>query len=182
MKHNGYFLIETLIACILLATITCLIFIYRNPCEQNHLRHELQMLQASLHYLQQKAIAQNKVLDITFSTSRNEYFYKEGKTYVAHRLTKPVSFGFIQGAKGPPSRPTSKLKTPFSFEGQRGQTLYAFPNGKLSSGTIYFTNLEKTIMGALTIPPHQYAHIRLYEYKRNTWHLLSDKELQGFIS
>ncbi|KKQ11546.1 MAG: hypothetical protein WCS92_03285 [Candidatus Babeliales bacterium] len=147
------------------------------------LSHELDKLFVTFSYLQQKAIAGNKRYSITFDLVNNSYSYQAGSSVtvpelVTTKLSDKVSFGFIDGAMGPPSSPTKKIEKFINLEKNINNSdrklreeVSFWPNGRISHGTIYLVDKSHKSMGALTCSVSQVSYIRRYKYENSVWKL-----------
>lgn len=173
-NRGGYTLIEVSItlAALLVMFTFCINLALRSA--KTELLDALQLLQIELICLQQQAIACNATYRIKFLPELNAYQIIQSERIIQHKLPRSTVFGFISGIKGPPSKPETLIKQPIKFENPYPLAAIIQPHGRISSGTVYLMHTSGTLMGALTITPHQVAHIRVYllENKRS-WNLLA---------
>jgi len=83
-------------------------------------------------------------------------------------LNKAVTFGWVAGAKGPPSSPRTVIQSPCTFT---DNIIVFSPNGAISKGSLYFVDKKRRYGYALTISIGHITSIRRYIY-RDRWYLL----------
>jgi hypothetical protein len=183
MNKNSYSLIEftLVLGCLLVASYLTISYYFFS--DQELLRVELGLLAQTLSFLQQKAIALNQEQFLSIDVVKNKYSYYEENKIITYTLHRNFMFGFINNVKGPPARPHTVIVHPVTCESnkQKTNTIKIRVDGKATSGSIYLTDIKKRIMGAVTVPPHQYAYIRIYEYTNEHW-LLVIKAPRGLIT
>lgn len=138
---------------------------------------EVQRMEASLHYLQQRAIASNKTHILTFDVINNRYFAMvDNAKLFDNNLESGVKFGFLPNSFGPPANPTIPLTKPVNLDipidfdlGTDNLNMSFFSNGKVSPGTIYFVDKYGKRMGALTCSVSNVSYIRKYLYNESRW-------------
>ena len=173
-RRGGYTLIEVSItlAALLIMTAFCVNLVLNSA--KTTLTDALHLLQVEFMCLQQQAIACNTAYQVNFLPERNAYQIIQGEKKILHQLPKTVTFGFISGIKGPPGKPMNPIKQPIRFENPYPLAAIIQPHGRISSGTVYLKHSSGSIMGALTITPHQIAHVRVYLLEnKKTWKLLA---------
>lgn len=169
MKSNTSFsLIELLVV---LAAFSIVLFIGLPSFaffERTILKQEVHKLFIAFSYLQQKALAANKKQTLSFDCVKQMYHYASltGKTCTC-RLPNTIIFGFLSGAKGPPSSPTKIINKSITFASNH---VTFYPNATISPGTIYLITKKRSVMMALTSPISQVSYIRMYRYESNQWH------------
>ena len=173
-KRDGYSLIEV---CITLAAILVMLSFCVNLALRSAkatLTDTLLLLQAELICLQQQAIACNATYRINFLLEQNAYQIIQSEKSVTRYLPKSVVFGTFLGIKGPPSKPESVINQPIKFENPHPLAAIIQPHGRISSGTVYLAHSSSSLMGALTITPHQVAHVRAYLLdNKKSWKILA---------
>lgn len=115
--------------------------------------------------LQQKALVMREeirlVCDVTNRTLSTSTHKEE--------LAQGVFFGYLQSVMGPPSKPNQLLHNPITFA---NNTAIFYPDGTISSGTIYLIDAQKSCMYAITCPSGQVGFIRIYRYDHG-WNILT---------
>lgn len=162
--RHGFSLIElmlTMTLCVVVMTLTMvnISFIHRGT-----VRAEMEKLYAACMYLQQCALSSNKEYTLEFDEKRRTYWF-DGRQEV---FESSVCFGAPSHVKGPPSEPRTLIKNAITFPGQR---IIFYPDGVISSGTVYLTDNNKTTLYALSSAVAQISHLRKYSYT-DSWKLL----------
>ncbi|MBM3886501.1 hypothetical protein FJ364_01100 [Candidatus Dependentiae bacterium] len=172
-KTAGYSLIEMSI--VLAALFILMLFCVNLTVQRkkNLLINELRALQFEFICLQRQVISCNMSYRINFLLDQQAYEIVQIEKKVLCKLPSNIKFGFISGIKGPPGKPETVIKQPIRFENPTPLAAIIQPHGRISSGTVYLTHIDETIMGALSITPHQTAYMRVYILeKKKTWKLL----------
>lgn len=128
-------------------------------------RSDLDTLSMVCRYAQQHAMTTNQQQIIQVDIVQNRYSIN-GRTY---HLSPGVCFGIISGAKGPPGHPTNLLANPITFAQQQ---IVCSAHGIISSGTVYLTDTQHTVLYALSNAVSHISYLRRYVYK-DSWQLLS---------
>jgi hypothetical protein len=123
--------------------------------------------------LQQQALSSTSQCRINFLPQQNAYQIIQFEKPILHKLPKNIVFGFNPGAKGPPGKPTKVIERPINFEKPHPLAAIIHAHGKISSGTVYLMHTSGCAAGAITVTPHQIAHIRVYILKNNVWEILT---------
>ena len=153
---SGTTLIELSCVIALLGIILCLSIGLLSMQSSFKLRTELDRLQVVITYLRRKAMIENKVMKIEFS--------KEGyRADKAWQLAKGISFDILPKVKGPPADPKKPLSHAITF---KNNTLYLYPDGTVSAGTVYLT--DSHTLYALSSDASAISRIRCYRY-REKW-------------
>jgi hypothetical protein len=87
-----------------------------------------------------------------------------------HALAQGIRFGAPATVKGPPSAPQHAITTPITFVDQR---IVCYPDGTLSSGTLYLTTDDYSCAYALSCPVGTINYLRRYRAHHNKWKLLT---------
>jgi prepilin-type N-terminal cleavage/methylation domain-containing protein len=161
---KGFTLIELMIVICLFCFLATLTLLNVSFLDSTIVHTELDKLATFCYYLQQKAIATNKEIILTFDTKKNEY---TGDTY-HEKLSSRVSFGFFDNAQGPPGQPIGPINKAITFPAQR---IHFYPTGIISSGTVYLMDKTKKSMYALSNAVSQLSYIRMYRYD-GSWKVL----------
>jgi prepilin-type N-terminal cleavage/methylation domain-containing protein len=165
-KKRNHFHAFTLIELTLVLAIMCFIA-YLGSAHMGFLSR--MMVVSDLHYLhlmaeraRSMAIASGKEQKIIIDEhTRTCTFDKQ-----VHKLANQVCFGVMPGIKGPPSKPINPLEKPISFD--HNQIIF-YPDGIISSGTIYLTEMKKNYQYALSCGVSEISCLRMYVYKGGKW-------------
>lgn len=164
MRCHGFSLIELMITmtlCVLVVTLTVVNVSFLN---RGTVRGELEKLYASCLYLQQRALSSNQEFTLELDEAGRTYRF-DGRQ---ERLAPSVCFGVTAGVKGPPSEPRTPLTSAITFPGKK---IIFYPDGVISSGTVYLTDLKKSTVYAVSSAVAQVSHLRKYGYT-DSWKLL----------
>lgn len=131
-------------------------------------RTELEKLHAVCRYAQQKALMTNTAQTITLDAAGNPHRYMWGA--LQEQLPTSVIFGTPPGVKGPPATPTRLIESPVTFKNSQ---ITFYPDGIISAGTVYLTDVDKKTLYALTCGVSQVSFLRAYRYDKG-WQLLTD--------
>jgi hypothetical protein len=113
---------------------------------------EVQNLRMVFVYLQQKAIMTGLKQHLVFIPDRNSYAYSRNLKQVLYKLPEQVKFGFIPGAKGPPSSKRNLIKNEITFRsGKKKNFVTFYPAGYISPGSVYLVDSEKLIMHSISV-------------------------------
>ena len=140
------------------------------------LQNEIDKLLTTFSFLQQRAVASNKLQDIVFNLNDNSYSYnlRNDKRFV-HKLPRIIKFGFLPNVLGPPAKPKKKIVDPVSFKkiNEKEYQVLFFTDGRVYPGTIYLVDIDQKNMMALTCPVSQISYIRKYRYDSGRWACLN---------
>lgn len=132
---------------------------------------ELEKLDITLRYLQQRAMVTQRVQSLTLTLTANSYRYN-ATHYV---MPQCICCGYLPSVYGPPGDPTAPITSVATFPsvapGVYG--IKIFPNGKISAGALYMSTINKRRMGALTCTVSQVSYLRKYLYESSQWALLA---------
>ncbi len=172
-NRSGYTIVEVSItlATLLIMMTFSISLALRTP--QTILMDGLQSLQTEFICLQQQALSCGLQCRINFSSGTNAYQIIQGETQHTHHLPKNIIFDFKPGVKGSPGKPNTLITQAIKFENPHPLAAIIQPHGRISSGTVYLMHTNGSAMGALTVTPHQIAHVRLYLLEHGTWKLLA---------
>lgn len=163
--RHGFSLIELMITmtlCVLVITLTAVnvSFLQRGTA-----RSEMEKLFAICMYVQQRALSSGRQLTLEFDEGHSSYRF-DGRT---EKFASAVRFGVPPGVKGPPSQPTSIIKSAITFPGKK---IVFYPDGVISSGIAYITDQKYSTVYALSNAVAQVSYLRKYGYT-NSWKLLA---------
>ena len=172
MKNRGFSLIETIIVISIILVVFYFTIPKINFMSRFIVKNETDKLFSICSFLQQRAVASNKEHQLFFDVKEKTYLYKleNGKDFF-YRLPDIVDFGFFNNVQGPPSKPKRNIHFPVTFKSNKqGKYVVTFyTDGKVSPGTAYLIDKNKSFMFALTCPISQISFIRKYEYDNGRW-------------
>jgi len=170
-KSKAYSLIELIVVMAILAIVVSFSVSQITHIKRYFLFNDVEKLFITFSYLQQKSIASNCQQDLVFDEAHNSFsYFGPSDKLCAQKLNKGVHFGFITGVKGPPSRPTDEIKKAITFTPSKEKiTVCFFPDGKVTPGTVYLVDENKTVMGALTCPISGVSYMRKYRFDNKKW-------------
>jgi len=168
---ESFSLIEILIVISLFATIAVFTFPSFSFFEKQILKSDVEKVFVIINYLQQKALASNKNQKLFINENNNKYGYENiNQKITLHSLNPKISFGFLEGSKGPPSNPQNLIQNKTTFPKENNLYVIKFePNGQITPGTIYFINKKRNLMMAISTPISQISFIRIYTLNKNKW-------------
>ena len=173
--HNreGYSLIEVsiVLTALLIMVAFCANLVFRTA--ETRLIDALRTLQIELFCLQQQALASNAQSRINFLLEKSAYQIIQSEKSHIYSLPQNIIFGVKTGTKGPPGKPTALITQPVHFENPYPLAAIIQAHGKISSGTVYLMHTSGRAAGAITITPHQIAHVRVYLFKNSAWEVLT---------
>lgn len=139
---------------------------------------DLDHLFSVITYLHYRAMATHTIQELFFDLEKQVYYFIKHEKKHEKRLHASTLFGYLPNAMGPPSSPTELITKPITFAQKNTKsTLSArfFPDGKISSGTIYLIDKYHTAMVALTTPVSETPYTRKYKYLENQWVAIQQK-------
>jgi len=164
-SEGGFSLIELVITVALCALVVTLMVVNVSFLNRSVIRVEVNKLYTACMYVRQCALTTHQEQTLIFNKKNNSYSF-DGR--VEH-LSSSVTFGVIPGAKGPPSSPQKLLSSPITFKKDR---IVFYPDGVISSGTVYLTDYQRQSLYALSNGIAQISYLRKYLYT-GRWQLMS---------
>ncbi len=161
-QHKGFFLINLAIACSLLVIILSLSLSQTSFFCRFLMRSEIEKMYTLFFYLNQRALVSNQEQTLYFDVEKNTY--QSGER--VEKLAPSLCFGILPQANGPPSHPTKPLTQPITFI---DTTVHFYPDGTISSGSIYITDNEHSLLYALTISVGHISYLRKYRFNNSSW-------------
>jgi len=161
-SRPGFSLIELTIILALVSLIACLTLPLLTFFNRFALLAQAEKIVSMVTYVQHKAIIEHETHTLTLDTAHARYMDDK----FTEILNPPIQFGIKPNTYGPPSKPTTLLTRPSTFAND--QILF-YPNGTISSGTVYLTDTSKAFMYAISIGVAQMPYVRLYRHAGNTW-------------
>lgn len=163
--YRGFSLIEVLVVIAIIAVLSVLVSINFSFFNSVLIKSEIQKLHTICHYLRRKALMTNQIQKLVFDMSKNCYNYDNHQ----EKITQSVRIGFLCGTKGPPSAPNQLIQQPITF---KNNEVIFYPDGNVSSGTVYLIDTNKQYQYALSAPIAQMPYLRMYQFD-NKWKLVS---------
>lgn len=160
----GFFLIELLLVISILALVVTFSISHRSRISRLLVRAELGHLHSLCLYYQHVALTTGQEQKMICNPDTQSIVCNR-QSYV---LPQHVRFGFLQDTYGPPAQPIQRIHKAITFP---GSTIHFYPDGTISSGTIYILDQEKTTMYALTSPIGAISTMRMYQYTHGAWTL-----------
>lgn len=160
----GFTLIELLVVLSLFALLATLGIKQLSFLDETIVHAQIDKFAAMCSYLHQKAMATDTEQLLICDEQKNEY--RSGD--IKGTLPLTVCFGFLPNVLGSPGSPSHKIKKAITFP---DFTIHFYPTGIISSGTVYFTDIHKKCMYALSNAVSQVSYLRLYRYD-GKWKLL----------
>jgi prepilin-type N-terminal cleavage/methylation domain-containing protein len=169
--HRGFTLFELLIVMMMILILCSMTIPLVVKNSSQALQQELEKLEITLLYLQQKAMGSDQEQQLLFDVLTHSYSYMSHQKWVRYTLPPEIQIGFIPAALGPPSHPTIPITSPTTFPLVKNSTfcVKSFQTGNFSPGSIYFIDKNKKTMGALTCAISQVSYIRRYSYMNGQW-------------
>jgi hypothetical protein len=149
-------MVITLVVILLMLTISKLSFM-----QAWLVKADLDTLSALCRHAQQRALLTGREQTVILDPAQRCYHFNNR----VYSLSPGVQFGFIPGIQGPPSHPRLNITKPITFVNNR---IICFEHGVISSGTVYLTNTDATILYALSNAVAHTSFLRTYIY-RGTW-------------
>jgi Tfp pilus assembly protein FimT len=146
----------------IIAVLATLTTIHSSFLNRVLVRAEIDKLYTTCQHARYLAMATNKPQIIYFDKLQNSYSFGDR----TENLTQGVQFGFIAGSKGPPAHPHVPLYKSITFQNDK---IIFYPDGILSSGTIYLIDTYAHAMYALSNAVSQVSYMRMYRYD-SVWH------------
>lgn len=182
IRKRAFSLIEVLIVLSLIVVILTVSIPRFEFLNEHILSFELEKLFTIFIYLQQSAIASNKILFFVINEKDQSYVYSTGPTKIKkERLADKIKFGFIDGVCGPPGNPIKRIDKAINLEShltsaniKENNIIKFLPSGRITAGTIYLVDKVKKHMAALTSSVSYVSYIRKYKYENFKWRSLEN--------
>lgn len=165
MKLNeGYSLIELMIVLCILALLVSLATMNMRFLNRAAITSNIDVLYNACYCLQKTAMATNSIQTLTIDELHHHYECNGAK----HSFPSMMKFGILPNVKGPPSAPLNFLSAAITFVDRKIQF---YPDGTISAGIIYITDVDKTMIYALSCGVSSVSVLRKYRYD-GKWHLI----------
>jgi hypothetical protein len=173
---KSFSIIELLLVCAIVGIGAAVYAPRLSFVRQYKIQRELDVFEALFEYLCNRAMATGSEHRLIFLLDEHSYRYGVlGDMQSACKLCSGVEYGFVAGALGPPANPTTPLKRASTFgDGKDNFFVDFFPNGKISSGSLYLKVREGDIGVALTCAITQVSYVRKYVYIKHQWKRIND--------
>lgn len=157
--HKGALFIELLIVISIIMLFTSLSYSCKWHIDHIMVRNETYHMYSLCYFLQQAALSTQTTHILTIDAHNNTI-----NTFIGqHIINKNVIFGFGHLNKNLARQQTTK---PITFV---NHTIYFYPNGTISSGSIYLTDKSHNTCYALTCPIGSTSTLRIYRFADNHW-------------
>lgn len=165
MKLNkGFSLIELLVVLCVVAVLVSLSVINMRYLNRAAITTNIDVLYNACYCLQKTAMATNTIQMLTLDGMHHYYECNGAK----HALPSMMRFGILPHVKGPPSAPLSFLSSAITFVDRK---IRFYPDGTMSAGIIYITDVDKSMIYALSCGVSSVSVLRKYRYD-GKWHLI----------
>ncbi|HRN78301.1 MAG TPA: prepilin-type N-terminal cleavage/methylation domain-containing protein [Candidatus Dependentiae bacterium] len=158
LNKPGISLLELIVVVAIIAVLVTLNTVHSSFLQRILVRAEIEKLYTTCQHARCLAMATNQIQTIYFNTRDNTYSFGDRH----EKLTQGIQFGFITGSKGPPAQPQLPLYKPITFQGDK---IIFYPDGIVTSGTVYLIDAQGHTMYALSNAVAQVSYLRLYVYR-----------------
>jgi prepilin-type N-terminal cleavage/methylation domain-containing protein len=173
MTHtDGFTLIELLVVMGIITFVASIGVTQLQPDPETIITRELDRIATLCTYLQQRARASQQQHALMIDIPNNRYLMQIGNRLNCYTLSQSLLFG-TPPQSGSPNNQNQKARQPVTFSQKNGlHCIDFFPNGKISSGSLYIIDKQESTGGALTCGVTQVSYIRRYVYKNHHWQAL----------
>ena len=161
-NRAGFIMIEVMVGLALVLIMVGITSAHINAYRYTCMKQQVALFALNWHQLQQSAMARNAQQEMILDEAQHRY-QLEG---VWHDLPTTLRFGFLPESKGPPSNPTTPIRSAITFVQKK---VICFPDGTIQAGTVYLIDDKKQSMYALTSGVSAVSFLRKYRYD-GTWH------------
>lgn len=162
MVSRAFALFELVIVIAIIIFLTSLTLNFIIISDSTFVKLELEKIYSYCLYLQKQAQIKQEIQYLNIGQN----FYKISDKII--KLDPRVKFDIINGVKGPPSWPSSYLSNSNTF---KNSVICFYPDGIISSGTIYLTDKNNKKLYALSSSIGQVSYLRKYKFDKN-WNCL----------
>lgn len=160
--NNGFLLIEVAVVLALVSLLVTMSVPTLQLFDRTAVRAEIEQLVAAINQAQHEALLTGKPQEIRFLD--HGYRTESGE----HELSPQVVFGASLSAKGPLHKPQYAINRPITFA---NNTITCREQGISVAGTVYFTNRDRTMSYAVSVPVDSYYR-NIYCWSEGSWVLL----------
>lgn len=164
-SNTGFFLIELMVVCAICALCACLSLVCVHEFNHFLLRTHLDYLHSTCLCMQKTAMLHGQEFKI-MCDEHNHALYIEGRE---QKFPTHIKFGFLPTGCGSPGSMQESLTKAITF---KNNTIHFYPDGTISSGTLYITDARQKAMYALTSPVGSISYLKKYKYENARWKLL----------
>jgi hypothetical protein len=132
--------------------------------QQTYVGAQARALQTTCWALNNQAIAKDEKIKLTLNENAQTYSWDNH----TDKLAPKVKFGIMPGAMGPPSDPKHRLTSAVTFA---HNTIFFYPNGRITPGSVYLVDDHRQTLYAMTIPVARALYVRIYRYRDARWQL-----------
>lgn len=164
----GFSLIEILVYIMLLSIIMSLFNNIIILNKSSFIKIELEKIYIICLYLQKKALLEQKEIILILDINNNSYQFDN----IVYKLEQDVIFGIRDNLLGSPGSSSKMVTNPISFNNSK---IIFYPDGIISSGSLYLTNHNKSIIYSLTCAVSTINYLRKYKFNNNlnNWILIN---------
>lgn len=165
MKLNkGFSLIELMVVLCIVALLVSLAAMNMRFLNRAAITTHIDVLYNACYCLQKTAMATHTTQVLTIDDVHHAF--ECAGTH--HQFPAIMQFGILPNVKGPPSAPLSFLSAAITFVDRK---IMFYPDGTMSAGIIYITDVDKSMIYALSCGVASVSVLRKYRYD-GKWHLL----------
>jgi type II secretory pathway pseudopilin PulG len=160
--NNGFLLVEVAVVLALLSLLVSLSMPTLQLFDRTVVRAEIEQLVATIHHAQHRALLTGKAQEIIVLG----HGYRTGE--IMHELAPEVIFGASSDAKGPMHKPEFPITKAVTFA---HNTIHCLSDGVSEAGAIYFTNRDRTVSYAISVPVGS-SYRNIYCWSDGAWVLI----------
>jgi prepilin-type N-terminal cleavage/methylation domain-containing protein len=165
MKSNkGFSLIEMMVVLCVVAILISLATINMRFLNRAAIMTNIDVMYNACYCLQKTAMATNTTQELTIDALQHSFACAD----IKHQFPAMMQFGILPNVKGPPSAPLSFLSAAITFVDRK---ILFYPDGTISAGIIYITDVDKSMIYALSCGVSSVSVLRKYRYD-GKWHLI----------
>ncbi len=164
-SRHGFSLLELIIVFMLVVFLASIASVGFTFFDRSLVHCELDTLVMCCRKLQQEAQFLQMTKELIINRKQHSYEIN-GRHY---QLAQGVKFAMPQKGLGRPSSPQHPLASSSTFLKDK---IIFYPDGIISSGTLFLSDAKQNIFYALSVPVSQVSYIRRYVFKKNSWELL----------
>lgn len=166
-KFYGISLLEVVLSVALLMLILTMSMPLFVMHKRLFVKAELENIYGLMLYLQRKASVECSIQTLVFNTSNTTYSINN--TAATSKLAQDVIFAQPRFTHNK-SFKRDQLERPTSF---KNGTVYFYPDGTITAGTLFLTDSKHSCAYALTCGVAQIGFIRKYRFSGDTWAILN---------
>lgn len=163
-SDKGFSLIELIVVLCIVAILVSLATMNMRFLNRAAITTNIDLLYNACYCLQKTAMATNATQELTIDVMQHS-FESAG---IHHQFPSIMQFGILPNVKGPPSVPLSFLSSAITFIDRK---IHFYSDGTISAGIIYITDIDKSMIYALSCGVASVSVLRKYRYD-GKWHLI----------